>query len=121
MTEVGIDIIEIARIGEALSKWDNKFRDLVFLASEIEFCEARSNPIQHYAARFAAKEAVAKALKAHKPVFLKWTDVEIISDGNGAPTVMLHGEAEDLFSGSNLSVSLSHSINSAIAIALLSD
>ncbi len=121
MTEVGIDIIEIARIGAALSRWENKFRNLVFSASEIEFCEARSNPVQHYAARFAAKEAVAKALKAYKPVFLRWTDVEIISDGNGAPTVLLHGEAEKLFSGTKLSLSLSHSVNSAIAIALLSD
>lgn len=119
--EVGIDIIEIARIGDALSKWDNRFRNLVFLASEIEFCEARSDPVQHYAARFAAKEAVAKALKAHKPVFLKWTDVEIISDGNGAPTVLLHGEAKAAFSGIRLSLSLSHSKNSAIAIALLSE
>ncbi|MCH7819057.1 MAG: holo-ACP synthase [Candidatus Marinimicrobia bacterium] len=121
MTEVGIDIIEIDRIGAALSRWENRFRNLVFLASEVEFCEARSNPVQHYAARFAAKEAVAKALKSHKPVFLKWTDVEIISDGNGAPTVVLHGEAENLFSGSKLSVSLSHSNRSAIAIALLTD
>ena len=121
MTEVGIDIIEIARIGAALSKWDNKFRNLVFSASEIEFCEARSDPVQHYAARFAAKEAVAKALKANKPVALKWTDVEIVSDGNGAPKVVLHGEAENLFSGSKLSLSLSHSKNSAIAVALLSD
>jgi len=121
LTEVGIDIIEIARIGAALSKWDNKFRNLVFLASEIEFCEARSDPVQHYAARFAAKEAVAKALKAYKPVALRWTDVEITSDGNGAPKVILHGEAEDLFSGSKLSLSLSHSKNSAIAVALLSD
>lgn len=121
MTEVGIDIIEIDRIGEALSRWENKFREMVFTASEIEFCEARSNPAQHYAARFAGKEAVAKALKAAKPIFLKWRDVEIMSDGNGAPTVILHGEAETLFSDSKLSLSLSHSKNTAMAVALLSD
>ena len=119
--EVGIDIVEIDRIGEALSRWEDKFRNMVFSASEIEFCEARSNPVQHYAARFAAKEAVAKALKSSKPVFLKWRDVEIISDGNGVPNVVLHGEAENLFSGPKLSLSLSHSKNSAVAIALLSD
>ncbi len=121
MTEVGIDIIEIDRIGEALSRWENKFRNMVFSASEIEFCEARSNPVQHYAARFAAKEAVAKALKSSKTLFLKWTDVEIVSHDGGAPTVLLHGEAENLFSGFKLSLSLSHSKNTAIAIALLSD
>ena len=121
MTEVGIDIIEIARIGDALSRWDNKFRKMVFTASEIEFCEARSNPVQHYAARFAAKEAVAKALKSSKTVFLKWTDVEIVSYENGAPTIILHGEAESLFNDSKLSLSLSHSVNSAIAVAILSD
>ena len=121
MTEVGIDIIEIARIGSALSRWNDRFRNMVFTASEIEFCEARSNPVQHYAARFAAKEAVAKALKASKTLFLKWTDVEILSHDSGAPTVLLHGEAEKLFSGSELSLSLSHSVNSAIAVAILSD
>ncbi len=121
MTEVGIDIIEIARIGDALSRWDNKFRKMVFTASEIEFCEARSNPVQHYAARFAAKEAVAKALKSSKTLFLKWTDVEIVSHDNGAPTVSLHGESETLFNDFKLSLSLSHSVNSAIAVAILSD
>ncbi|TFB11595.1 holo-[acyl-carrier-protein] synthase [Candidatus Marinimicrobia bacterium MT.SAG.2] len=121
MTEVGIDIIEIARIGDALSRWDNKFRKMVFTASEIEFCEARSNPVQHYAARFAAKEAVAKALKSSKTLFLKWTDVEIVSHENGAPTISLHGESETLFNDFKLSLSLSHSVNSAIAVAILSD
>ena len=121
MTEVGIDIIEIARIGSALSRWDDRFRKMVFTASEIKFCEARSNPVQHYAARFAAKEAVAKALKSSKTVFLKWTDVEIVSHENGAPTIILHGEAGSLFNGFQLSISLSHSVNSAIAIAILSD
>jgi len=72
LTEVGIDIIEIARIGAALSRWENKFRNFVFLASEIEFCEARSDPVQHYAARFAAKEAVAKALKWCARVLPMW-------------------------------------------------
>ena len=121
MTEVGIDIIEIARIGDALSRWDNKFRKMVFTTSEIEFCEARSNPVQHYAARFAAKEAVAKALKSSKTLFLKWTDVEIVSHENGAPTISLHGESETLFNDFKLSLSLSHSVNSAIAVAILSD
>jgi len=121
LTEVGIDIIEIARIGDALSRWDNKFRKMVFTASEIEFCEARSNPVQHYAARFAAKEAVAKALKSSKTLFLKWTDVEIVSHENGAPTISLHGESETLFNDFKLSLSLSHSVNSAIAVAILSD
>ena len=121
MTEVGIDIIEIARIGDALSRWDNKFRKMVFTAAEIKFCEARSNPVQHYAARFAAKEAVAKTLKSSKTLFLKWTDVEIVSHENGAPTVSLHGESETLFNDFKLSLSLSHSVNSAIAVAILSD
>ena len=121
MIEVGIDIIEIARIEAALSRWNGKFRKMVFTASEIEFCEARSNPVQHYAARFAAKEAVAKALKSSKTVFLKWTDVEIVSHASGAPTAALHGDAETLFKGFKLSLSLSHSVNSAIAVAILSD
>ena len=119
--EVGIDIIEIARIGAALSRWDDKFRKWVFTDEEIDFCEARANPVQHYAARFAAKEAVAKALKSSKTVSLRWTDVEIVSLESGAPSVSLHGEAESLFNGFKLSISLSHSVNSAIAIAILTD
>ena len=75
----------------------------------------------HSAARYADSDAVEKAWKANTHVAVMWTDVEIVADGNGAPKVVLHGEAEHLFSGSKLSLSLSHSKNSAIAVALLSD
>ena len=119
MTVVGIDITEIDRISSALSRWGERFKEKVFLPSEIEFCESRAFPEQHFAARFAAKEAVATTLKSSKDIFLHWRDVEIVSENNGAPKVILHGEAARQFDQSKISLSISHSGDSAVAVALL--
>ena len=119
MTEVGIDIIEIERIRSAIKRWGEKFKSKVYLPEEVKYCEARHHPAQHYAVRFAAKEAVAKALKTSHEVSMKWQDVEILIQKGGAPQVRLHGEAAQKFSNHILSLSVSHSDESAVAVALL--
>ena len=65
--KVGLDVIEIERIGHALERYPT-FRDRCFTAAEQEYCDSRANPAQHYAARFAGKEAVGKALGFGRPV-----------------------------------------------------
>jgi len=85
LTEVGIDIIEIERIRSVINRWGDKFKSKVFLPDEISYCEGRFHPAKHYAVRFAAKEAVAKAIKASFDVPMKWHDVEILSQAGGRP------------------------------------
>ena len=119
MTEVGIDIIEIERFRSVIRRWGDKFISKVFLPDEIKYCEARFHPAQHYAVRFAAKEAVAKALKSSHDIAMKWHDVEILSRRGGAPKIRLHGKAAEQFSNDDISLSVSHSDDSAVAVALL--
>jgi len=119
LTEVGIDIIEIERIRSVINRWGDKFKSKVFLPDEISYCEGRFHPAQHYAVRFAAKEAVAKAIKSSFDVPMKWHDVEILSQAGGAPKIRLHGEVAQRCSENDLSLSVSHSNVSAVAVALL--
>lgn len=119
MTEVGVDIIEIERIRSALKRWGDRFKSKVYLPDEVKYCESRHHPAQHFAVRFAAKEAVAKAIKSSSDVTMKWRDVEILTQKGGAPKVRLHGEAAQRFSNHILSLSVSHSDESAVAVAIL--
>lgn len=112
---VGIDIIEVERVRQALR--EDGFRDRVFTAAEIEYCEARSVPERHYAARFAAKEAVAKALGLEWPRFL---EIEVAREESGKPVVILHGSLGELASerGQAVTVSISHLAETAAAAAV---
>ena len=86
MTRVGVDMIEIGRIREALERYSG-FRDRCFTAAEQAYCDARKNPAQHYAARFAGKEAVGKALGLGVARLFAWRDIEIA--GRPKPSVTL--------------------------------
>jgi holo-[acyl-carrier protein] synthase len=112
---VGIDMIEIGRIDEAVSAWRHRFLDKVFTPAEQEYCGDR---IQSLAARFAGKEAVMKALGAEFTV-PAWKDIEILSNNNGSPCVLLRGETQRRAwqSGyTRFSISLSHCKKYAIAV-----
>lgn len=101
-----------------------RFRQRVFTAREREYAEARGELVaaQHYAARFAAKEAAAKALRTGWRGRLAWHDIEIISTPNGAPEILFHAYAQELFTqlgATRAHISLSHTSEHAIAIVLL--
>ena len=113
---IGIDIIEIARIRQALTK-NPRFAERHFTPWEREFCQSRRDWARPFAARFAAKEAVAKAL-GHS---LSWYDVEVRNDERGKPLIFLSGKAEELAAGRRVLVSLSHSLHYAVACAILVD
>lgn len=113
----GVDLIEIARIEAALARHGERFLQRVFTAQEIERYAQRSNSL---AARWAGKEAVAKALGCGIGD-IAWTDIEILSDDDGAPLLHLHGKAATLAAGLGLqgwSISLSHSAELAIAFVV---
>ncbi len=117
VTSLGIDIIEIERMRRALKRRPRMAARL-FTERERSYCEARGDPAVHYAARFAAKEAAAKALGC----WLRWLEVEVVNDPAGRPEIVLRGRAAALAGaseGGRLLVSLSHSRDHAVACALL--
>ena len=110
---IGIDIIEIDRIQKAIDRWGESFLKHVFNNEEIEYAKKRKFPTQHYAARFAAKEAVYKAFGDN--LTLNWKDMTILNDKNGKPYCRLKN---DQFKDKIL-LSISHTKNYAVANALI--
>jgi holo-[acyl-carrier protein] synthase len=119
---IGIDIIEVARVREVLARTP-RFRERVFTAAERAYCDTRGVvAAQHYAARFAAKEATLKALQTGWRGGISWHDVEIASYESGAPYLVLSGLVSELLAQSGASkahLSLSHTTEHAIAQVIL--
>ncbi len=115
---VGVDLIEIARVRRALERYPS-FRERCFTAAERSYCDSRPNPAQHYAARFAGKEAVGKALGFGIARAFAWRDVEIV--GRPKPDVHLSGRvavwAERAGAG-RLDLSMTHSRELAAAVCV---
>jgi holo-[acyl-carrier protein] synthase len=118
---IGVDILEIERIRASISGTDGRFLDKVFTDREIAYCSARPNAEQHYAARFAAKEAVSKALATGWSGIFRWKDVEVSNAPSGQPLVTLHGELGRALAGARLLVSLSHSDSHVVAVAVIEE
>ena len=105
----GTDIIEIERIKDSIEETNNKFLNRVYTEKEIEYCESKkAQRYQHYAARFAAKEAVFKAIsiKLEDKYSICWKDIEIINDSQGRPSVTLQGNIQKNIQ--QIDISLSH-------------
>jgi len=121
---IGIDLVEIARLEGVLARRGERFRSRVFTDGEISYCErgARAAKFASYAARFAAKEAVMKALGTGWSDGVGWKDVEVVCGLSGAPSIQLHGRALERMreiGASRVHVSLSHSGDLAVAQAVL--
>lgn len=119
--KVGLDLIEIARIRRTLERYPS-FRDRVFTEAERAYCDSRPNPPQHYAARFAGKEAVGKALGFGVARAFAWQDVEI--SGRPKPSVRLSGRVADWARRSEageLDLSMTHSRELAAAVCVVRD
>jgi holo-[acyl-carrier protein] synthase len=116
--QVGLDVIEIARIRRALER--PGFRERCFTEAERAYCDSRPNPVQHYAARFAGKEAVGKALGCG--TYFTWREIEIA--GRPKPGVRLAGRtkawAERIKAG-EIDLSMTHSKELAAAICVVAD
>ena len=115
---LGVDIIEIARIEDAFARLGHRFRDRIFTESEIAYCESRGSRHASYAARFAAKEAVMKALGTGWGDGVRWRDIEVRRAESGGPSVFLTGQAFERFrelGAAKVHLSLSHSREIAIA------
>ena len=118
----GIDSVEISRIEEVFLKRGTRFRDRVFSTDEIAYCETRASKFASYAVRFAAKEALMKALGTGWAEGVAWRDIEVVRGEKGAPSIRLLGRALELFNelgARKAHLSLTHSRDIAIAQVIL--
>ena len=116
---IGVDIIEIARVRKSIETLGERFLTKVFTTREIEYCSGKNNRYQHFAARFAAKEAVSKALSTGWAGEFRWKDVEVMNDPSGQPRITLHGPLRDRLQASLVLVSMSHSHTHVVAMAVI--
>ena len=119
---IGTDIVEVPRIAAKLAKGDG-FRNLVFTPFEISYCEQQAVPAESYAARFAAKEAVLKALgTGWGNGGINFDEIEVRNDAAGKPEIFLIGKGADrytLLGIKTIWVSLSHEKSAAVAMVIL--
>jgi holo-[acyl-carrier protein] synthase len=122
IVSIGIDIIEVARVREVLLRTP-RFAERVFTVAERVYCDSRGAvAVQHYAARFAAKEAALKAFQTGWRGGIGWQDVEVAARDSGAPYLLFYGQAQELFNKSGATaahLSLSHTSEHAIAQVVL--
>jgi holo-[acyl-carrier protein] synthase len=114
---VGVDLIEIDRVRRALARYGDAFKERCFTAAERAYCDSKPNPPQHYAGRFAAKEAVGKALGSG--VYFTWKEIEI--RGRPKPGVHLSGwtaQWAERVGAERIELSLTHSRELAAAVAV---
>jgi holo-[acyl-carrier protein] synthase len=118
---IGTDLLDVAHMARELEKDGAGFRDTVFTPSEIAYCEAKRYPAQHFAARFAAKEALFKALGGSASGDF-WHEVEIARADDATPRLLLHGrmkEAAHRLGVTDVLLSLSHTDSLATASVVL--
>jgi holo-[acyl-carrier protein] synthase len=119
---IGVDIVKVDRIEQAVERWGYRFLKRIFTPAEIERCQQRARPAQCLALRFAAKEAFAKALGLGMRKGLRWRDIEVVHDHLGKPDLLLHNQAQRLLEAMEASrtwLSLSDERESALAVVVL--
>ncbi|MBF0385528.1 MAG: holo-ACP synthase [Candidatus Omnitrophica bacterium] len=109
---IGTDIIEVKRIQAAIDRWGDQFLNHVFNKEEIEYAQKNKNPTQHFAARFAAKEAVYKAFSKEN---ITWKDITILNDKFGKPYCEINKKKSKV----KVLISISHTENYAVANAII--
>jgi len=118
----GIDIVDISRFERFLREGNESLFRRVFTSGEIEYCGSKKKSAQHYASRFAAKEAFFKACGLGLRDGMSWKDVEVVRDPLGKPVLELHGRAGEIFREMGLKRShtaLSHDGSYAVAMVVL--
>ena len=118
----GVDIVEVSRIKNAAVRWEKNFLQRIFTDKELEYSNERTTSYQHLAARFAAKEAVLKALGNGWANRAEWRDIEVWNEESGKPNVRLRGEVLRMSNERGVTdviVSLSHTRTYAVANVIL--
>lgn len=100
---IGTDIVSIKRFSSAMDKWGDKITSRLFTSKELDYCNSKKHPATHLAARFAAKEALYKALSGVRDAPVKFNNMEVLNDSSGKPSMKVEG-VEDL----EILVTMSH-------------
>src|SRR5262245_44569867 len=93
---IGIDLIEVSRIRDAIAKYGDRFTNRIYTKVEIEYCSSKKNAALHYAGRFAAKEAAFKAMERGWMGDISWKEIEVYNEPSGAPRIVFYGKALEL-------------------------
>jgi holo-[acyl-carrier protein] synthase len=118
----GVDIAEVDRITQSIARFGRRFKERIFTADEIRYCESKANKAERYAARFAAKEAGMKAIGTGWSRGVTWRDVEVRRLPGGRPTLVFHGKAGEIFTqlgGVRAHLSITHTTQIAMAFVIL--
>ncbi len=121
-SSIGIDIVEIKRLEKVSKRWGKDFLKKVYTDRELRYARSKKFPYQHLAARFAAKEAIFKALGEVETDFVGWKNIEVLNNAYGRPHIAWHGEADRVRKKRKIRktlVSLSHTENYAVANVML--
>jgi holo-[acyl-carrier protein] synthase len=119
---IGVDLVAVARLESALGAWGARLERRLFTEAEAAFCRAQRASAAAFAARFAAKEAFAKALGTGVTAGLRWPEIEVTRDAAGRPGLALHGAAERAARARGVRgahLSLSHDRGAAVAVVVL--
>ena len=120
----GIDLAEVSRIRESIERFGDRFLHRVYTPHEIAYSSSKANKYERYAARFAAKEAGMKALGTGWAEGVHWTDVEVVNESNGRPSLILHNRAAEVAKQRGiraLALSLTHTANYGLATVIAED
>ena len=118
---IGVDIIETERIKKAIEHWGEHFLFRIFTPAEVAYCRAKQQSHYSFAARFAVKEAVIKAIGTGLTSNLRWTSIEIVNDKKGKAEVRLGERVKEVIGNKKILISMSHTHQYAIGEAVLID
>lgn len=121
---IGVDLVKISRMRDVITRWEDRFLHRVFTEREIAYCRSRRDPVPHFAARFAAKEAGLKALGTGLRLGVTWRELEVWRERGGAPSLVLSGRSKEIGlarGGSRMLLALTHEGDYALAQAMLVD
>ncbi|MDD4956133.1 MAG: holo-ACP synthase [Candidatus Omnitrophica bacterium] len=119
---IGIDAVKVDRFRKAVESYGEVFLRKIFTGNELSYADLKKDHSMHMAGKFAAKEAVKKALPDGARIGLSWADIEILNQDDGKPYVMLHGEADKIVKKHGIKkvlVSISHTRDLATANAVV--
>ncbi len=118
---IGTDVVELDHFAGVVDRSRPGFLERLFTSGEIAYCERFKDRMASYAALFAAKEAFLKALRTGLAPGIRWTDVEVMHERSGAPTIVAHRLCSELLGDGACHVSLSHSRRTAAAVVVIED
>lgn len=116
---IGIDIVDVQRMREALDTQGPALMKKLFTEREIAYCKSKQRPHEHFAARFAAKEAVSKAMETGWSGKFRWKDVEVVNEPSGVPRIILYDFVASMLANSKVHLTLSHTKTTVAAFVVI--